>query len=366
VEAVLIVKKLFASAILCCAMAAAAGIANAAECGPFGDAPAQVNHGYFASFVAAHNPICFGGQVVGPWADADGTDRYACLYQSENASKDTPLPLVVFLHGSLATADSIRLTGLVGMINTADLGGPKPGFILLAPEGRYTTHYYPSLDSNAVGWDNWYRQLSPSGAATVAGKRYAENADAAALDHFIQEQLATGKVDGHRIYLMGWSNGAAMAMLYALDRPWIAAAAVYSAPDPFGAFDDSCPQVPVALAPNGNGQVQVFNPRVPLMHVRNNCDIEGICPNGNKFKAQVQALGTTLDDVILDSSGNEVNACDDSCGTSAFAGGEIGFGGKFRGFIHHVGWPSKWNARMLEFLKQHPLGTNQAQPKFSP
>jgi predicted esterase len=344
----------------------AGGVAVAAECGPFGDAPAQVNHGWFAGFVAAHNPVCFGGKVLGPWTDAEGTARFACLYESTNASKDTPLPLIIFLHGSLATADSIKLTGLTGLVDSADLGGRKPGFILLALEGRYTTHYYPGVDANALGWDNWYRQLNPSGAATAAGKSYPENADAAAIDHFVQDQLASGKVDGHRIYIMGWSNGAAMALLYALNRPWLAAAVVYSAPDPFGAFNDSCPQVPVALTPSGVGQVQVFNPRVPLMHVRNSCDIEGICPNGTRFGTQMTAIGANLEDVILDSSDNRVTACDESCGTNASAGGDIGAGGKFRGFIHHAHWPSSWNGKMLEFLKQHPLGTNPAQPKFAP
>jgi predicted esterase len=361
-----VVTKFLASALLGFALVFAASVPRAAECGPFGDAPAEVNHGWFAGFISAHNPICFGGKLVGPWADAEGTDRYACLYESENASKETPLPLIVFLHGSLATADSIRLTGLIGMINSVEVGGKKPGFILLAPEGRYTTHYYPGVDSNAVGWDNWYRQLNPSGAATVAGRSYSENADAAAIDHFVQEELAGGKVDGHRIYIMGWSNGAAMALLYALNRPWLAAAAVYSAPDPFGAFDDRCPQVPVALAPSGDGQIQVFNPRVPLMHLHNSCDIEGLCPNGSMFKSQMAAIGTNLDDVILDSSGSQVTACDDTCGTSSFAGGNIGAGGKFRGFIHHVRWPSNWNAKMLEFLKQHPLGTSPDQHKFTP
>ena len=358
--------RFLAGIFLCFSLLTAPLCAQAAECGPFGDAPAEVNHGFFASFIASHNPICFGGKAIGPWTDSSGTDRYACLYESENASKENPLPLIVFLHGSLATADSIRLTGLIGLINTADLGGKKPGFILLAPEGRYTTHYYPSLDSNAVGWDNWYRQVNPSGTATVGGKVYAENDDAAAIDHFVQEQLAGGKVDGHRIYLMGWSNGAAMALLYALNRPWLAAAAVYSAPNPFAAFDDRCPQVPVALTPSGNGQIQVFNPRVPLMHVRNSCDIEGLCPNGITFKSQMAGIGATLDDVILDSAGNQVSACDDSCGTNALAGGDIGAGGKFRGFIHHVRWPSQWNAKMLEFLKQHPLGSSSEQPKFAP
>ena len=268
------------------------GRAFAAEqCRPFGDPPAQVSHAFLASSFAAHNPVCFSGRVLGPWKDSDGTDRYACIYEPEQHSRDNPLPLLVFLHGSVATADSVKATGLVGEIDKADLGGKKPGFILLAPEGRYASHYYPGVDSNAMGWDNWYRQLSPSGDVTVAGTTYKENVDAAAVDHFIQDEIATGEVDPARIYLTGWSNGAAMALLYALNRQSIAAAAVYSAPDPFGAFNDPCPQTPVPRAPTSNAQVQIFNPRIALMHVRNSCDIGGICPNGNTFALQMRSIG---------------------------------------------------------------------------
>jgi predicted esterase len=350
------IKIVAAFAALASSYFALAGSAFAADqCTPLGDPPAQVNHGFFASSFAAHNPICFGGRVLGPWKDSDGTDRYACIYEPEQHSRDNPLPLVVFLHGSIATADSIKLTGLVGQIDKADLGGKKPGFILIAPEGRYTKHYYPGVDSNAMGWDNWYRQLSPAGDVTIAGTTYKENVDAAAVDHFMQDEIATGEVDPTRIYLSGWSNGAAMALLYALNRQSIAAAAVYSAPDPFGAFNDPCPQTPVARAPTWNAQVQIFNPRIPLMHVRNNCDIGGICPNGNTFALQVRSIGVSLDDVILDPDGKQVSACDDSCGTSPMAAGDVGTGGTLRGISHHMRWPSAWNAKMFEFLKQHPL-----------
>jgi predicted esterase len=324
-------------------------------CSPFGDPPAQVNHGIFATSLVAHNPVCFGGRVLGPWKDSEGSDRYACSYEPALRSRENPLPLLVFLHGSFATADSIKLTGLAGAIDKADLGGKKLGFIVLAPEGRYTAHYYPGLDSNAMGWDNWYRQLSPAGDVTAGATTYKENVDAAAIDHFIQDEVATGEVDPARIYVSGWSNGAAMALLYALNRQSIAAAAVYSAPDPFGAFTDPCPQTPVPRAPTSNAQVQIFNPRIPLMHVRNSCDIGGICPNGNNLAVQVRAIGISLDDVILDPAGKPVTACDDSCGTSPMAAGGIGAGGTLRGVLHHVQWPAASNPQMFEFMKEHPL-----------
>jgi predicted esterase len=329
----------------------------AAQCGPFGNAPAEINHGGYASFVSSHNPICWGGIVLGPFTDADGTQRNACLYEPASAGKENPLPLIIFLHGSIATADSIRLTGLFGLVDKADLGEQKPGFILLAPEGRYTSHFYPGLDSNGLGWDNWYRQLNPAGDVTVAGAVYHENQDAAAIDHFVTDIVASGKVDRNRIYVMGWSNGAAMAMLYALNRPWIAAAAVYSAPDPFAAFTDPCPQRPVATAPNGVGQLQLFNPHVPIMHVRNNCDIGGICPNGSRFANRMHTMGDSVDDIILDPSDKQVTSCDDACGTNEMGDGKVTSIGSLRGAAHHLRWPADWNPSMLAFLKRHPLSS---------
>jgi predicted esterase len=263
--------------------------------------------------------------------------------------------MVVFLHPSETSAYSVILTGLVGLVGTGTLREGNPGFILLAPQGRYTTHAYPGYDSNGLGWDNWYRQLSPQGAVAIGGEIYDENADADSIDHFVDELLATDRVDRERIFVMGWSNGAAMALLYALNRPWVAAAAVYTAPDPFSALFDACIQTPVAVALASNGQAQVFNPRVPLMHVGNDCDIGGICPNGSRFAARVRAFGGSIEDVIIDSSGRQVRSCDDSCGTDAMAVGQITTTAGLRGMARHMWWPAQWNEPMLNFLREHPL-----------
>lgn len=350
------IRKLAAATIVIAALIALAAPvrADSFECGPFGDPPAQVNHGYFASFVSSHNPICFGGKVIGPWNDPEGTPRYACLYEPEN--RQGPLPLIVFFHGSIATADSVKLTGIPAMAGNTDLGGAKPGFILLAPEGRYTTHFYPGPDANAIGWDNWYRQLNPGGDLTAGAITYQENLDALAADHFVHDLIAAGGVDTNRIYAMGWSNGAAMALLYALNRPWLAAAAVYSAPSPFGAFTDPCPQTPVSSTPSDKSQIQVLNTRVPIMHVRNSCDIAGTCPNGNVLAKQMLALKVDFQDMILDPSGMRVYACDDTCGTDPNGDGAVGASGTFRGLLHHMRWPpQEWTDRMMVFLRDHPL-----------
>jgi hypothetical protein len=91
------------------------------------------------------------------------------------------------------------------------------------------------------------------------------------------------------------------------------------------------------------------------MHLRNSCDIGGICPNGNTFAFQMRSIGVGLGDVILDPARKPVSACDDTCGTSPMASGEVGTSGTWRGLAHHLRWPAASNPQMFEFLKQHPL-----------
>jgi dienelactone hydrolase len=335
-------------AVFACGHVAAAG---GAACGPFGNAPVRV--------LGAVKPECGKGQLLGPWRDAEGTAHYACLFEPDSASPKNKLPLLVYLHPSLFDAATVGRTGLLKMAATYPLSGnPKrPGFIVLAPQGRRTTHFYPFPDSRGRGWDNWYRQLSPDGSVKAGGKVYPENVDAAAIDHFIMQVGASGKVNTRRIYVTGWSNGAAMAILYALNRPDIAAAAVYSAPDPFGTFNDPCPQTPVAGARASDKQIHVFNPRAPIMHVHNSCDIGGMCPNGERLAKELRSAGVSIDDVIIYRSSKRVDACWSWCGTNPDAYMSVLTCplGWTIGLYHHGRWPSKWNPAMLDFLRSHPL-----------
>src|SRR5437867_8919639 len=214
---------------------------------------------------------CAGGSMMATWPDPDGTTRQACLYEPASASTANPLPVIVYIHPSLFTADTLQAPGmnLLSFQNTADLSGDpaRPGFVVVAPEGRATQHFYPSPDDQGTGWDNWYRQLDRRGRDVIVdGVTYPQNVDAATIDHFIDEEVATGKVDARRIYVTGWSNGAAMGFLYGLNRRRIAAAAVYTGPNPFEAFNDPCPQQPVGRRARSDGEIRVSNRRLPIYH----------------------------------------------------------------------------------------------------
>jgi dienelactone hydrolase len=341
--------------VLWCIAAAAAIPATVAadSCNPFGNAPRAI-------VPDTTQLTCAGGSMMAAWSDPDGTPRRACLYEPTSASPANPLPLIVYIHPSLFTADTLRAPGmnLLDFQNTADLSGDpaRPGFIVVAPEGRATNHFYPQPDDQGTGWDNWYRQLDRRGGdVAVAGVTYPQNVDAATIDHFIDEEVATGKVDTRRIYVTGWSNGSAMGMLYGLNRRRIAAAAVYTGPNPFEAFNDPCPQQPVGRRARSNAEIRLSNRRLPIYHVHNACDIAGICPNGELLLSQLLRVHARFTDVIITGSQQVAETCDPGCGTNPDA--DMNFDDNPRGFTegaqNHTRWPSMWTQSMLDFLRQH-------------
>ncbi len=322
---------------------------NVGACGPFGAPPAH--------FIKSPVPYCLGGTRLGPWNDSDGNNRYACLYKPDPPAA-RPLPLLIYLHPSLVGTQSIHLTNLLHYQDSFQIGaGGRRGFIVLEPIGRKTAHYYPFPDKEAVGWDNWYRQFNLAGDVTVRGTTYKENVDAATIDHFVAVEIASGIVDRKRIYVTGWSNGAAIGHLYALNRKNIAAVAVYSSPDPFGALEDPCPQKPINHPPNHDGEIQVFNSRVPILDIHTNCDIVGICPNCEQLTRQVGAVGAKVSDIIVNSMGRQVKKCMQACGTNPIGDDDpisnpLGW---TLGLVNHNLWPLTWTRTMLEFLRDHSL-----------
>ena len=262
----------------------------------------------------------------------------------------------------LSTADSVAVdTDLLSYLSTANLSNDpsRLGFILLAPEGRNTHHYYPLTDMQGPGWDNWYRNFTLAPVAADLGTAL-ENVDAAAIDHFIDVELATGKVDANRVYLSGWSNGAAMAYAYGLDRSTIAAIGVYSAPDPWAFLIDPCEQVPVVQVSKGIKKILISNPAVPTYQVHNGCDLAGLCPNSERMMKRLQLIGVSVKDQIVSLASDPSNPdnqqpakhCFSSCGSNP--NGSLNVLGE----LNHDRWPTDWTQSILDFFRTHPL--NQA------
>src|ERR1700752_4059645 len=53
-----------------------------------------------------------GGELLTDFTDSDGTPRFACLATPANASAQTRLPLLVWVHPSLFPIDTVHLTDI--------------------------------------------------------------------------------------------------------------------------------------------------------------------------------------------------------------------------------------------------------------
>jgi poly(3-hydroxybutyrate) depolymerase len=308
------------------------------------------------------------GMVLGGHTDADGTPRYACLNVPEEPSCPS-LPLLVYIHPSLFDPDTLYVTNIPEAVDTANLSNDPgcPGFILLAPQGRDTEHFYPYPDRTGLGWDNWYRPADPS-----------RNVDVETIDHFIDtldDTLAAKGVhdrfgnalraDPKRIFLSGWSNGSAMAIYYGHVRPSkIAAVGVYSAPNPYGEFDDPCPVLPDFAAADATISGV---PPVPLMHMHNDCDIAGICPSGENLAAVLVRSGEPFQDALFTSALQPADQCvsqdvivEKGCDRNrSYQPGDgmdaAGLGlDTTVGSINHVRWPQTWTPALFNFYRLHP------------
>lgn len=333
--------------------------AASSSCTPFGDHPSPT--------YAFYQDTCFpGGTVIGPLTDSNGTPRYACLYLPRKPAKD-PRPLVIYFPpNAYPQVLSMIVDTLVPANNTADLSrDPNArGYILLAPFNRTIRNFYPTTDSNFDitsptstdnSWDVWYRQFNPAGAQRVGGVTYPENVDAATTDQFVTLVESQYKVDTNRVYVMGHSNGASMAVEYGLNRPNVAAVAVYSSDSPFGVFEDPCEQTPVAGAPANTAEVQVASPNTPIYEVHPACDIGGICPNIELLASQIEVFGS-FTDIIDNIVQAEVPACNAACGTNPNGtASRITLATLSPGNIEHDEWPWAWQDRMFAFLRNHPL-----------
>lgn len=163
-----------------------------------------------------------------------GFTRYACIYRPSGTSVSSKRPLVLWFHpGGDGSADLLaEQTRLLEKADQFDLAGDvaRPGFVLAAIQGRNLR--FPTLaPRDGRHHDFYFRDLtSPSG-----------NPDIANADQVIDTLVAEGMIEADKIFVMGWSNGAFFAQMYAIARHetptpggyQVAAATVFGAGDPF-------------------------------------------------------------------------------------------------------------------------------------
>jgi polyhydroxybutyrate depolymerase len=115
----------------------------------------------------------------------------------------TSSPLVVFLHGTGATAQwADEETGL------STLAG-REGFILVLPEGlRPDPDAPPKFLTNPQRWNDG-AQLTPAGLSAID--------DVGFLAAVIDDVRGRARVDDRRVYVSGFSNGAAMTFRLATE-----------------------------------------------------------------------------------------------------------------------------------------------------
>jgi poly(3-hydroxybutyrate) depolymerase len=295
-----------------------------------------------------------------------GEARTACVYSPDGGQQ---LPLVVFFHGSLASADMVYDdTSLRTKAMSFPLG-TTTGFVLASVQGRNI--HWPDTHNEGTHHDFFFRDPSTTSA----------NPDFQAADHWIDTLVSGGGVDPSRIFITGWSNGAFFAQEYAIARfskrtpggNLVAAAAVYAGGDPFNNTTGSqSPTCQLATYP----QTQV-----PLLIVHRDCDAQVACNEGQRQSFGLPpgffvedwltaslwgSMGDTVatgavtvktnqtwvsgGDLLLDASGAPVAACQQpaSCTKSA-------------GNTNHHAWPDgvadgsnvDWEPTMLTFLQKH-------------
>jgi len=309
-------KRLLALACTFVSLSCAAADVAAPTCSATGTPPLETVE------PVTEKPACKDGQVLS--FDQAGVTRYACLNRPAGTAK---APMVVYLHGSLTTPDSLYRSGRALFELSRDYPlsthADTKGFILLAPEGRRAKPWASESAHTGVGfhWDEWQRDPTT-------------NLDVQAIDHFIDQVVAMGLVDEKQIYVFGWSNGANMAVLYGAWRSSrIAAVGQYAGADPW-----SRPPCPVA-EPTGR--------QVPLTLLRNMCDALAKCSYTDSWSDTLEGLNWPFQRTNLTLLGKQAapNAgCVETCG-------------KARGLYEHVRWPRKTvlASQLLDFFKSHPL-----------
>lgn len=308
------------------------------NCNQYGDPPAKVLDNLESpNGLQDYLNICH-GQII-TMTDKGGQKRAVCFYANPKSTKDKPLPLLVYLHPSLVgTTASFPLTGIDNVRDSQSLNNEdssRLGFSYILPAGRNTVHQYPFPDNTGLGWDNWYRNVDRSSPGL--------NIDVDFIDKTIAYAKANTPVDPRRVFMTGWSNGAAMTEMYAANTNGIASAAVYSAPDPYRDSEDPCTQTPYPKY------------ATPVRDVHNYCDLIGICTTGKYYRDDLKKRYPRLPQslVVIDVVTTAVKSKDDGAQCDPACQGACGV---TTGLAAHLRWPATRNSdTFFSFLRANPL-----------
>jgi len=255
-------------------------------------------------------PACRGAEVL-EWRDASGAPRYGCLYAARNAESRGPLPLVVYFHGTGGGLDDpaslSKVTKLRVRQETSDLGGAKPGFHIIAVQGRAVAggKYGTTFDTAHIAPDNL---------------------DVAAADHFVDAVRERGTVDDKRIYAVGMGRGATMAITYAMIRA-----------DRVAAFGAYAPLVPDA-------KWSCSGPPPPGIVEYRACDAIASCEDLESWMLSRDEQRAETTRIRLGEADKE----DPSCAVKNKCS-------KKKGEAHHLRWPKGREKDLLGFLAQHRM-----------
>lgn len=247
------------------------------------------------------------------WKDREGSPRYACLYGARGAEPRAPLPLVVYFHPHDDDPTTLEdRTGLKKLLGKADVSRDPAhrGMLVLAVQGRaLRARDGTTFDTARVGDDN---------------------ADLAAIDHFVAETQKLGLVDPQRVYSLGAGSGGEMAAFLALARPeLVAAVGTFAALAPGARW--TCPEAPA-----------------PLFAVYRACDSMSACERVEKHLETWEGWGGEVERVRL----GEADGTEPACRGKQKCGRE-------KGQALHVRWPKGRNDELLRFFSRHALAARK-------
>jgi dienelactone hydrolase len=257
-------------------------------------------------------PACRSAEIL-EWRDSAGSPRYGCLYSPPDLDKRSPLPVLVYFHGSEPGLDDpsslSKLTSLRGkQAQTKITQDPAhTGFVILGVQGR-------ALLPGNVGATFDLEHVS------------RQNLDVAAADHFIDVLEERGIADKKRIYATGTGRGGTMAITYGMVRADRVAAVAAFAPLPPAAVW-SC-----------------AGPPPPAVVYYRACDRVVSCDVVEDWLGLRSQSGADTKAVRLGDDGQAETHClpKNNCSEK-------------KGLANHTRWPKTREKELLEALSRHTL-----------